>query len=108
MFPAPSTSAIWTPRPETSLTCAAIRSTRSGSVPYSSGPINASPEIFRRTRLKLASDAAIAGTLAGLLLLAHREAREARDAHVLAGLRGHLGAELLDRLAVVAVGANVL
>ena len=55
MLPAPTTTAISTPRSETSWTCVAIRSTRSGSVPYSSEPIRASPESFSRTRLKTGS-----------------------------------------------------
>src|SRR5215210_2428497 len=115
MFPAPTTNAICTPRPETSCTCVAIRSSRSGSVPYSSGPIRASPERFRRTRLNVASAisrkpkaAGGAGPAAGALLLAHHEPRKTGDPHVLAGLGGELRAERFDRLALVAVGAHVL
>src|SRR5436190_3302721 len=112
MFPAPTTSATSTPLAATSWTCAAIRSTRWGSVPYSSGPINASPESFRRMRLNVASG--IAGKIvrasdrvAGSFL-ADREAGEAGDADVLTRLRGELGPERLDRLPLVAIGSNVL
>src|SRR5919108_163990 len=125
MFPAPTTRATSTPRPATEVTCWAIRATRSGSVPYSSEPMRASPESFSRTRLKRGdaigwrsyglrnafshrAPAAKAGPIRPRLLLAHLEAREPGDAHVLAGLRGQLGAQVLDRPALVAVGANML
>src|SRR5919109_1985059 len=125
MFPAPTTRATSTPRPATEVTCWAIRATRSGSVPYSSEPMRASPESFSRTRLKRGdaigwrsyglrnafshrAPAAKAGPIRPRLLLAHLEAREPGDAHVLAGLRGQLGAQVLDRPALVAVGAHVL
>src|SRR5687768_5068569 len=106
MLPAPTTTAISTPRPVTELICSLICSIRSGSVPYSSVPIRASPEIFSSTRLKAGS--AIGGTLSrvGLVLgLADGVAGKAGDADVLAGLRRQLGAQLLDRLAFVAVRA---
>src|ERR671925_2363425 len=104
MLPAPTTSATSTPRAATEVICSAIRVTRSGSVPYSSDPISASPESFSRTRLKRGD--AIGWRSYGLqraftpracapkarpvrprLLLPHLEAREAGDAHVLARLR---------------------
>src|SRR5919198_4742869 len=125
MLPAPTTTAISTPFAETSLICLVIASTRSGSVPYSSEPISASPESFSRTRLKrgdaigwrsyglqrafsLRACAPKARPARPRLLLPHLEAREAGDAHVLAGLRGQLGAQVLDRPIVIAVGANML
>src|SRR3954453_3704495 len=85
-----------------------MASIRPGSVPYSSEPIRASPEIFSSTRLKAGS--AIGGKPypESALFLADRIAREACDADVLARLRGQVGAQLLDRLALVAVGAHVL
>src|SRR5688500_8397455 len=108
MFPAPTTTAISTPRSVTAWICSLICSIRAGSVPYSSEPIRASPETFSRTRVKTGS--AIGGTLsrAAGLLLADGEAGEAGDADVLTGLGGQVGAQFLDRLAVVAVGAHVL
>src|SRR4051794_6613274 len=108
MLPAPTTTAISTPRALTSCTCRVMASIRPGSVPYSSEPIRASPEIFSSTRLKTGS--AIGGKPypATGLFLADRVAREACDADVLARLRGQVGAQLLDRLALVAVGAHVL
>src|SRR4051794_17141533 len=104
MLPAPTTSAISTPRLATSWTCAAMPSTRSGSVPYSRPPIRASPESFSRTRLNAGSSDTPATIVLRLPLLADGEPGEARDPHVLAGLRGDLRPHLLDRLAVVAVG----
>src|SRR5215216_4082302 len=100
MFPAPWTTATSTPRSCTPLICAAIDSTRSGSVPYSRSPISASPDSLRRIRSK-------AGRFTGALR-PDGEAREAADHDVLAGGPGELGAELLDRLAVVLVGVDVL
>src|SRR5687768_3773601 len=99
MFPAPTTTAISTPRSETEWIWRLIRCTRSGSVPYSSEPMRASPESFSRTRLKAAS--------ARSLLRAHLEAGEPGDANVLPGLRRDLCAQLLDRLAVVLVHVDV-
>src|SRR5580704_4338643 len=52
MLPAPTTIATCTPWSRTALTCRATAATRSGSVPNSSSPISASPESFRRMRLK--------------------------------------------------------
>src|SRR5215211_1818165 len=103
MLPAPTTRATSTPRSVTSWTWRLIRSTCAGSVPYSSEPIRASPESFRRMRLKAGS-----GIRPESLFLSHQEAGEACDPDVLAGPRGELGAQLLDRLALVAVGAHVL
>src|SRR5215208_5810054 len=98
MLPAPTTTATSTPRSCTPLICAAIPTTRSGSVPYSSSPISASPDSFRRIRSN-----------AGRLTASgsDREAREAADDDVLAGRAGERGAQLLDRLAVVLVGVDV-
>src|SRR5918994_14094 len=101
MLPAPTTIATSTPRPRTSPTWFAIRSICAGSVPYSRSPISASPESFSRTRLKLAE-------AIRRLLLSHLEAGEARDPDVLAGLGGELGAQVLDRLALVALLVEVL
>src|SRR3977135_2706533 len=101
MFPAPTTMATSTPRARTSRTWWAIRSIWAGSVPYSRDPIRASPESFSRIRLNRAE-------AKRSLLLPHLEAREARDADVLAGLRGDLGLQVLDRLALVALLVEVL
>src|SRR3954452_15695071 len=98
MLPAPRTMAISTPSSWTRLTWSAMRPSVSGSVPKSSGPMRASPDSFSRIRLN-------AGTLARLL--ADREAREPPDDDVLARLRRELGADLLDRLAVVLVRVDV-
>src|SRR5215211_6734998 len=108
MLPAPTTIATSTPRAQTSWTCFAIALTLSGSVPYSRRPIRASPEIFNSTRAKTGS--AIGGNLipCGRLLLAYRKAGKPGDLDVLAGVGGDLGANLLDRLALIAVRANVL
>src|SRR5918994_4093911 len=65
--------------------------------------MSASPESFSSTRLKLGSAA-----MPLVALSADLEAGEAGDADVLAGLRGDLGAEILDRLALVALLVEVL
>src|SRR5215207_1479414 len=100
MLPPPCTTATSTPRSCTPLICAAMALTRSGSVPYSRSPMSASPDSFRRMRSK-------AGRFTGALR-PDREAGEAADDDVLAGRAGELGAQLLDRLAVVLVGIDVL
>src|SRR3954470_3496003 len=105
MFPAPTTSAISTPRLATPCTWAAIPSTRSGSVPYSRPPIRASPESFSSTRLNAGSSATAQTSYA---LFPDHKPGEARDPHVLAGPRRDLRTQFLDRLALVGVGANVL
>src|SRR5919109_3217974 len=114
MFPAPTTSATSTPRAVTEVTCWAIRATRSGSVPYSSEPIRASPETFSSTRLKRGDPIGWRsyglcepfrnrgapcrrGPVGLRLRLAHLEPGEAGDAHVLARLRGQLGPQILER-----------
>src|SRR5437764_1801274 len=109
MLPPPTTTATCTPRSTTRLIWVAIASIRSRSAPYSSGPIRASPDSFRRTRRKAGwrPSPSTAASEAMLLFRAHREAREAADHHVLAGLRRELAAELLDRLAVVALAVDV-
>src|SRR4051794_26689236 len=99
MLPAPSTTAIWTPRSCTVLSWSAMDPTVAGSVPYSSGPISASPESLIRTRLKTGSSLT--------RLRAHREAGEAADHDVLAGGAGEVRAQLLDRLVLVLVRVDV-
>src|SRR5919198_3806783 len=108
MFPAPTTSAISTPRSATSWTWAAMASTRPGSVPYSRPPMRASPESFSSTRLNAGSSGTPRTIVVRRPLLAHYESGEPRNAHVLAGPGGELRAQLLDRLALVAVRAHVL
>src|SRR5258707_15421496 len=81
-----------------SVTCCATAATRSGSVPYSSSPIRASPESFSRMRLKAGAIAAQSLSRHGLL--AYCEAGEAANDDVLTGRRRQLVAQLLDRLAV--------
>src|SRR5688572_5761467 len=100
MLPAPSTTATSTPRSCRPLIWRAICRTTSGSVPYSRSPIRASPESLRRIRLKT-------GSAIGPCLGPDGESREAADDDVLAGRAGELGAQLLDRLAVVLVGVDV-
>src|SRR3954451_11449107 len=101
MLPAPTTTAISTPRPCTRASSPATDFTRSGSVPEASEPIRDSPESFRSTRLKTGS------AMGGASLLADGEARKAADDDVLAGLARQLGPQLLDRLAVVLVRIDV-
>src|SRR5918993_5943140 len=100
MLPPPTTIATSTPRSWTLRTCLAIVWMRTGSAPYSSVPIRASPESLRRMRLK-------AGLASTASLLPDLEAGEAADDDVLAGRRRDGGAQLLDRLAVVLVGVDV-
>src|SRR5918995_2836347 len=100
MLPAPSTTATSTPRSCRPLIWRAICRTTSGSVPYSRSPIRASPDSLRRIRLKT-------GSAIGPCLGPDGEPREAADDDVLAGRAGELGAQLLDRLAVVLVGVDV-
>src|SRR5215212_6399926 len=63
--------------------------------------MSASPESFSRIRLNRAEAKA-------RLLLSHLKPREAGDAHVLSGVRGDLRAQVLDRLALVALLVEVL
>src|SRR5919204_109480 len=100
MLPAPTTIAISTPRSRTWAIWPATAWTRSGSVPYSSDPIRDSPESLSRTRLKR-------GSSTPRMLFPHAKAHEAADDHVLAGLGRKLGAQLLDRLVLVALGVDV-
>src|SRR5580692_5121875 len=93
MFPAPTTIPTSTPRSRTSLTWRATAATRAGSVPNGSSPISASPESFRRMRLK-------AGAIWAESLLADGKAHETADHDVLTRLRGELVAQLLDGLAL--------
>src|SRR5829696_4393095 len=102
MLPAPTTIATSTSCARTSRTWLAIRSICAGSVPYSRSPIRASPEIFSSMRLNRAE------ANGRTLLLPHLEAREAGDAYVLARLGRDLGAQVLDRLALVLLLVEVL
>src|SRR5258706_4525938 len=102
MLPAPRTIATSTPRSCTCLTCAATARSRSGSVPNSSEPMRDSPESFRSIRRKTGC-----GTRPGSLL-ADGEARESSYDDVLTGLARQVGAELLDRAAVVLLAVDVL
>src|SRR5437764_4426935 len=99
MLPAPTTIATSTPWSRVAVTWRATAVTRSGSVPYWRSPISASPDSFRRMRLKAGAIAA-QSLYRPLALLAYGKAREPADHHVLAGGRGQLVAQLLDRLAV--------
>src|SRR5437764_7692327 len=107
MLPAPTTTATSTPRVLVALICSAIRFTSPASVPYSRSPISASPESLRRMRRNWGSEAAIARRWVARLFLPDPVIGEARDAHVLARLRGDVLAQLLDRLALVLVGVYV-
>src|SRR4051812_10636036 len=102
MLPAPTTIATSTSCARTSRTWLAIRSICVGSVPYSRSPIRASPESFSSMRLNRAE------ANGRTLLLPHLEAREAGDSNVLARLGRDLGAQILDRLALVLVLVEVL
>src|SRR6476661_4915503 len=102
MFPAPTTIATSTPRSRIVDTWAASRCTSWASVPYSSFPISASPESFRRMRPNLGSGVPMEATL-----FPYAEIGKARDADVLAGLRRQLLAQLLDRLRLVLLGVDV-
>src|SRR2546423_9052973 len=98
MLPPPTTTATCTPRSTTCLICVAIASMRARSAPYSSGPIRASPDSFRRTRRKAGWRPSPSTAAGGIIrsVGAHLEALEAADDHVLAGLGGELAPELLD------------
>src|SRR5947209_6533028 len=104
MLPPPTTIATSTPRPCVVATSAAIALTHSGSVPYSSSPISASPESFSRIRRKtggaIFDDAGVSA--------ADGKPGKATHHDVLAGLGGQLGAQLLDRLAAVLLLVDVL
>src|SRR3990172_3848867 len=54
-FPAPMTTAVWTPRPATSRMMAATSKARFGSIPKPCVPARASPPSLSRTRLNTAS-----------------------------------------------------
>src|SRR5438477_10545656 len=103
MLPPPTTIATATSRLWTAETSAAIACTRSGSVPYSRSPINASPESFSSTRLYT-----VGGALVAIGSATYREPREAAHDDVLAGLGRERLAQLLDRLATVLVLVDVL
>src|SRR5579862_4416694 len=107
MLPPPTTMAISTPRRWTEATSEAIACTHSGSVPYSSWPINASPESFSSTRRKTGGRLCAASPRCAVSAT-DREAREPPHDDVLAGLGGQLGPQLVDRLAAVLVLVDVL
>src|SRR3954447_7281035 len=95
MLPAPRTTAVCTPMSWTALISSAMMPTFSGSIPYSRSPMRDSPESLSRMR----ENAGESGT--------DGEAREALDDDGFAELAGQLGADLLDRLALVLVGVDV-
>src|SRR5262249_6615813 len=100
MLPAPTTIATSTPWSRTSVTCRATAATRLGSSPYSSDPISASPESFRRIRLKAGAEAISGRAYSPGRLLTHCETGEAADDYVLPRRGGQLVAQLLDGLAL--------
>src|SRR5918999_2879435 len=108
MFPPPTTMATSTPRSVTPLTASAIAPIRSRSAPYSSSPMSASPDSFRRMRRKAACPSLPAPSSPIVLLLPDLEPLEAPDHHVLTGLCRGRRAQLLDGLAPVLVGVHVL
>src|ERR671920_377859 len=82
MLPAPSTTATSTPRSRTALSCSAIPCTVSASVPYSSGPIRASPESLIRTRLNLEdAQLGVLGVLRDVVVRDVLRLRRRRDVH---------------------------
>src|SRR3954453_10518203 len=101
MLPAPTTIATSTPRSRIAPTWRAMRETSPASVPYSRSPISASPESLRRMRPKRGSGAMARS------LFSDAEVGEPCDADVLAGLRGELLAQLLDRLRLVLLRVDV-
>src|SRR5215210_5808756 len=103
MLPPPTTMPTSTPRSATPRTCVAISAMRPGSAPYSSVPIRASPDSFRRMRRKTGAVPSRPPSADKPLLLPHREALEAPDHHVLAGLRRDCGTQVLDRPVAVLV-----
>src|SRR3954462_15871594 len=101
MLPAPSTIATSTPRSWMTLISWATALSRSGSVPKSREPMRDSPDSFSRIRRKAGASSATDW------LLADREAREAPDLDVLAGLGADVVEQLADGLAVVLVAVDV-
>src|SRR3954447_9328052 len=107
MLPAPRTTATSTPCSRMRAIWPAMAFSVCGSVPKSRSPMSASPDSLSRTRLKAAISGSARGpgvgrppgSRVGPLLRADREAREALDDDVLAGLGRQLRAQLLDRLA---------
>src|SRR5436309_1852968 len=84
-----------------------MAATRSGSVPYSSSPMSASPESFRSRRRKAGAPlggpfTAMEGSVTDL------EAREAAYHHVFSSLAGQRRSQLLDSPAAVLLGVDVL
>src|SRR5918997_7075063 len=103
MLPPPTTIATSTPRSATFFICPAIAWIRPASAPYSRSPISASPESFSRMRRNAGVAPSVPPPSRPMArsLFPDGEPREAADHHVLPGLRGRLGAELLDGLRVV-------
>src|SRR3954469_389647 len=91
MLPAPTTTASSTPRSRTAASSSATALTFAVSVPYSREPMRDSPESLIRTRLK------------ALTSVTHGKPYETPDDDVLAGLRGQVCTQLLDRLLVLDV-----
>src|SRR5512134_1486611 len=94
MLPPPMTRPSETPISARPRISSVIWSTTRGSMPKPRSPASASPEILRRTRRYRSSE----GRFMRLGSLADLETREPGHFDLLAGLRGHLGDELLDRL----------
>src|SRR6478672_6046676 len=99
MLPAPTTIATSTPWSRIAVTWRATATTRSGSVPYWSSPISASPDSFRRMRLKAGAIGA-QSLYPAPGLLTYCKAREAADDDVLTGGGRELVSELLHGLAL--------
>src|SRR5215217_2362866 len=96
MLPAPTTIASSTPRDWMSTSSSAIDSIVARSMPYSLGPISASPESFRRIRPNAgaASGVATAPSGSGSVIGSARE----REPFELQHLGARLGQRLSDRL----------
>src|SRR5215210_8099133 len=99
MLPAPTTIASSTPRDWMSTSSSAIDSIVARSMPYSLGPISASPESFRRIRpyAGAASGVATAPSGSGSVIGSARE----REPFELEHLGARLGQRLSDRLSGV-------
>src|SRR3990172_13051933 len=110
-FPAPMTTAVWTPRPATSRMMAATSKARFGSIPKPCVPARASPPSLSRTRLNTASPIiSLPGKTSGqpvgwparsLDRLAHLPAGKTPDGHVFSGGGDNLMQQILDRFRFV-------